>query len=134
MSAQKVRGALQAALAGMSPALATAYENVAFTPTPGTPYQRVTFVPAEPRNNEMNRYYMERGFMQVDLFYPIGGGAGAAVARFELLRSTFYRGAAFVQDGLTVTIDRTPGQGVGQVDGDRWFLPVRIRYFAHVTS
>ena len=110
------------------------YENAGFIPTALVPYERVTWRFAEPLNEEMNRYHMERGFMQVDGMWPLHGGAGAGIARAELLRSTFYRGAAFTQDGLTTTIERTPEIAAGMVDADRFMLPTRIRFFAHVTA
>lgn len=134
MSALKVRNALETALNGMSPALATAWENHAYTPVAGTPYQRVTVLLAEPVNAEIGRsgLYMEQGFMQVDLAYPLNAGANAATTRAELIRTTFYRGASFTASGVTVTVERTPEIMPGRVDEDRFVVPVRIRFYAHV--
>lgn len=116
----------------------TAYENVAFTPPssppPGVPYQRVNLIFAQPDNDEQNRYYIERGFMQVGLLYPIGAGSGAAATRAELIRSTFFRGASFASGGVTTNIERTPEIAAAQVEGDRWFAPVRVRFYAHITA
>lgn len=134
MSALKVRNALETALNAMSPALASAWENSAYIPVAGTPYQRVTLLLAEPVNAEIGRsgLYMEQGFMQVDLAYPLNAGAGAATARAELIRSTFYRGASFTASGVTVTIERTPEIMPGRVEEDRFTVPVRIRFYAHI--
>lgn len=134
MSALKVRNALETALNGMSPALATAWENHAYTPVAGTPFQRVTVLLAEPVNAEIGRsgLYMEQGFMQVDLAYPLNAGANAATTRAELIRTTFYRGASFTASGVTVTVERTPEIMPGRVDEDRFVVPVRVRFYAHV--
>lgn len=135
MSQIKVRKALEAAVAAMSPALATAWENAAFQPPDAaTPYQEVAILFAQPENLEFGRNYVERGFMQITLNYPQQKGPNAAQARGELLRETFYRSASFVASGVTVIIERTPEIMAGSTQNGRWAVPVRIRFFAHVIS
>jgi hypothetical protein len=134
MSAVLVRAALEVALAAMTPALSTAYENAPFTPVVDTPYQRVTLLLAPPANNEIGRdgLYMEQGFMQVDLAYPLNAGPKPATARAELIRTTFYRGASFTASGVTVNIERTPEIMPARVEEDRYVVPVRVRFYAHI--
>lgn len=133
MSAAKVRAALEIALHTMTPALATAWENQDFSPTPGTPYQAAHLLPAPPENPTMgDNHYRERGILQVSLNYPVNGGAAAAMARAELIRATFFRGASFTSGGVTTRIPTKPEIGRGVVVNDRWVLPVSIRYFADV--
>lgn len=134
MSITLVRQALEVALAAMSPALSTAFENAPFTPVAGTPYQAVFLVPAPPENSEMNRYYTERGYLQINLNYPLDAGPAAAAARAELIRATFYRGASFTAGGVVTHIERTPEIGLGRPEDETFFLPVRIRFYAHVRS
>lgn len=134
MSAVLVRAALETALAAMSPALATAWENADYSPVVGTPYQRVNLMFAEPSNPEIGRLYTERGILQVSLAYPLGAGPTPAANRAQLLRSTFYRGASFTASGVVTTIERTPEIAPGRAEGDRWVVPVRIRFYAHVPS
>lgn len=131
MSLVLVRSALEVALAAMSPALSTAYENAPFSPAIGTPYQRVFLLAAEPANPEMGRKVTEQGILQVSLAYPLEAGPAAATARAELIRATFYRGATFTASGVSVTIERTPEIAPGRVEEDRWVVPVRIRFFSH---
>jgi hypothetical protein len=126
-----VRAALEGALNGMSPSLATAWENVPYEPTNGTAWQRATLLPAEPDNLEIGGLITERGLMQVTLCYPLNAGVAAPLARAELIRSTFPRGASFTSDGVTTTIERTPEIGPATAEPDYFSLPVRIRYFAH---
>lgn len=134
MSLILVRSALETALAAMSPPLATGWENAPYTPVAGTPYQLAYLLPAEPDNLEMSgRLYWERGIFHINLFYPLGGGPAAAMARAELIRSTFYRGASFTSGGITVSVWRTPEIAPAMTDADRYQLPVRVRYYAQIT-
>jgi len=133
MSIIKIRSALETALNGMSPALATSWENVPFTSVAGTPYQQVFLNPHEPDNPTMgDDFYRERGIFQINLRYPLQTGALAAANRAQLIRTTFKRGASFINNGVAVTVEKTPEIGVGAAVDDRWFLPVRIYYFSNI--
>lgn len=127
-----IRAALETALNGMSPALSTAWENAAFVPVAGTPYQKVHILFAQPDNQEFGSRHRELGFLQVTLMYPLQVGTSLINARAELIRSTFYRGAAFVNGGVTVTVSDTPEVSPGDVDGDRYAVPVKIRFFSNL--
>lgn len=132
MSALLVRAALEVALAAMTPTLATAYENAPYTPVVGTPFQRVTMLFATPDNPEFGSLYTEQGFLQVDLSYPLNAGPGDASARAELIRSTFTRGATFIASAVKVHVTRTPEIMPGRVEADRYVVPVRIPFHAHI--
>jgi hypothetical protein len=83
MSTVSIRKALEIKLAALSPSLATAYENAAFTPpAAGTPYQEAYLLPGRPDNAEMGaKNYLEVGVFQVTLKYPLGNGTADAQAR-----------------------------------------------------
>lgn len=132
MSAVKIRAALETALNAMSPAISTAWENMAFTPVAGTAYQQVNVLFADPDNTEFGSRHRELGYMQVKLMYQLQVGTSVVMARAELIRTTFYRGASFTNGGVTVIVEKTPEIGVGQVEGDRYAVPVRIRFFSNV--
>jgi Bacteriophage related domain of unknown function len=133
MSLPAIRAALETALAGMSPALATAYENVPFEPVQGTPHQRVYVLCTEPAMLEMSgHWHREQGFMQVTLCYPLGSGPNAATARAELIRSTFYASAEFTSGGIVVRVDGTPEIAPAIIEDDLYTIPVRVRFYAHV--
>lgn len=134
MSRVSIRAALETALNAMSPALAPAWENVAYTPTPGTAYQAVSMLWARPVNNEISANYRQDGIMQVTLRYPANAGSGAAAARAELLSTTFKRGVSLVSGLITVLITDQAEVMPGFTDGDRWAVPVRIRFSAHVIA
>lgn len=134
MSLVSIRAALETGLDGMTPALATAWENVDFTPTPGTPYQRAYLLPAEPDDIEMSgKKFLERGIFQISLFYSLDEGPAAASTRADLIRGTFYRGASFTSGGVTVDITRTPEIGPAMADDDRYMIPIRVRFSAQIS-
>jgi hypothetical protein len=132
MSAVKIKAALETALNSMT-ALATAWENTPYTPVTGTAYQQVNILFAEPDNIEFGSRHRELGYMQIKLMYPLLNGSVNAITRAELIRTTFFRGASFASGGVTVIIDRTPEISAGSVEGDRWAIPVKIRFFSNVS-
>ena len=133
MSLESVRIALETKLNAMSPALATAWENAPYTPVVGTPYQQVWLLPATPDNSALgDDYYREQGIFQITLMYPLQTGPAAAIARAELIRAAFKRGTSMTSGAATVIVDRTPEIGIGRVDGDRWAVPVKVRWYAGI--
>lgn len=133
MSLIAVRIALETKLATITPELSTAYENVPFTPVTGTAYQAAYLLPATPANPTMgDGYYREQGIFQVTLMYPLQSGPKTAADRAELIRAAFKRGTTLTSSTVSVIIERTPEIGQGRVDGDRWALPVKIRWYAGI--
>ena len=134
MSEPLIRAALETRLAALTltPALATAYENVAFTPVAGTPYQRVNLMRAQPANPEAGRFQQMQGIFQVTLEYPQNVGPSAAETRAKAVADWFYRTLSLTASGVTVTINRASYIMAGFVDGDRWAVPVRIFYLANI--
>jgi hypothetical protein len=116
----------------MSPALATAWENVSFT-TVATGYQRVNILPSETRNPTFGGgMVMESGIMQVSLCYPVGNGSATAAARAELLRAWFYRGLSLTSGAVTVIIGKTPSIAPAQFEPGLYVIPVSIHFYSYV--
>lgn len=134
MSVVAIRAALETALNGMSPALSAAWENAQFVPVAGTAYQQVHVLFATPSNREFGDRYQETGYMQVKLMYPLSVGTSAIAARAQLLRTTFKRGNTFASGGVTTMITETPEIAPGAVEGDRYGVPVKIRFVAQVNG
>ena len=133
MSLIKIRQALEVGLAGLGPAIDTAWENDPFTPTGGVPYQRVTLLPAKPDNPSVGATHRrELGILQVTLCYPFNAGTQVVTARAELIQARFRRGSTWQKDGVSVICDITPSIGPAQIDGDRFCIPVSISYFADI--
>lgn len=134
MSRPKIRRALETAVAALSPALATQWENKAYAPVDGTPYQRVWFIWAEPLNDEFGKACVEQGVLDISLRYPTDAGPVTAEARAELIRESFPRGASFTSGGLTTTITRTAEIATGAIADGRYIVPVRIRFHAYLQN
>jgi hypothetical protein len=128
-----IRAMLESRLNTLSPALATAWENAPYTPVVGTPYQAAYLLLATPENPTMgDDYYREQGIFQINLFYPIQAGTATAAARAAAIKTLFKRGTSITSNGVTVQIEATPEVSQGRRDGDRWALPVKIRWFAGI--
>ena len=135
MSITFVRTALEAKLNAMTPTLATAWQNVGYTPVTGTPYQACFLMPATPSNPTVgDGFYREQGILQISLFYPLLTGAQAAEARAQLIRTAFKRGTTMTSGSVSVIVDTTPEIGQGRADDDRWHVPVRVRWSAGIIA
>jgi len=110
------------------------YENTFFTPpTDGSEYLTTALLLAAPENPTMgDAFYREVGVFQVNVSYPINGGAGKAYARATQVRDIFKRGNSFQAGGITVIAARTPQIVSGLAQGDRYVIPVRVPFFANV--
>lgn len=133
MSQTAISNALEAKLAAMTPAIATAWENVEFSPTGGVEYQKVDILFAEPENPTYgNDFYRQRGLMQVQLRYPINVGRASALARAEAIANWFARGVSLFDSGVITTIEKTPEVSKGGNIDDRYVINVRIRFYANL--
>lgn len=133
MSQVKISNALETRLAAIASPLPTQWENAAFTPVDNQPYQQVDILFAQPSNPTANgNFNRQQGFMQIRLYYPAGTGRLAAQTRAEALALWFKRGLSFSSDGVTAIIDRTPEISKGGVEGSRYVLVIRIRFFSNV--
>lgn len=131
-----IRAALESRLNAMSPSFPTAWENAAYTPEIGTPFQWVTLLPAETQNPTFagigSELAFEQGIFQVSIYEPRGVGSGAAAARADALRDQFKRGLTLTSGGVNVKIARTPSIAPALLEADWYVVPVSIPYFAHV--
>jgi hypothetical protein len=132
MSALKIKAAIEVALNGLSPPLATAWENTRFLPVTGTPYQRVWFMGFIPHNLELGQSHTIEGYVQIDLMYPLLVGTADILARAELIKDLFRNSSSFSNSGLILNIIQTPEISPGSNDGDRWKIVVKVYYSAWV--
>lgn len=139
MSIAKVRAALETRLGTLAPALSSAFENKAFEPVAGTPYQRVYVLPARTLSVGQDlRTRQLTGIFQVSLFYPINtyqgaSGITAVQTRADLLCAHFAAGTRLIFQGVRVNVDEPPSISTGFPDGDRFVVPVSIRYIAFIS-
>lgn len=132
MSNSQITTALETALLATAPTFPTAWENVTFAPTQAA-YQVVTTLFTQPDNPTFgNNFQRQRGYLQVQLRYPLGEGKQNAVTRAETIAAAFPRGASFASGGITTVIERSPEIMAGYTDENRFIVNVKIRFFANI--
>jgi hypothetical protein len=135
MALVEIRTALETKLNALTPALATAWENVPFTPVIGTAFQQVNLMIADTLNPTLGgNHYRVKGFMQVMLCYPANVGAKVAATRADLLVNHFKRGTSLTSGGVTVIIDKTPSIAPALIDGVLYKIPVSIYFSTDIYS
>ena len=97
----------------------TAYPNAAFTkPAPSIAWASLFNIPSQTAALSLADSDEMAGVFQIDLNYPLNGGAGAAQAKADAIRAHFKRGTRV--DGVTLgTVSYAP---LGPVDG--WYRAV----------
>lgn len=132
MSTKAISAIFEKKLKTVLPAMATAYENVAYNPVVGTPYQRARLLINKPNDLTLGRDVTQRqGFFEVMLLYPVGVGRGDAQDRADKLAEVFE--AQLLRDGAAeVEIYETPEISSGFVDGDRYVIVVSIPWMSFV--
>ena len=134
MSQKNIRLAFEKKLIAMPSGLGaskTAFENVTFTPTVGTAYQRSVLAPTTPENPTLgDGYFREVGFYQVVLSYPKGTGVGNITTMAELVQDYFKRGTTLVEGSDKIIIDRSIKLSPVYINDNRADITIRIRYYS----
>jgi hypothetical protein len=132
MNNGRIKQLAETHLKTLAPAFPTAWENVNFKP-PAGPFQVPTFLFAEPDlRGSADSPYLQRGIMTVTLAYPTNQGGGAAQAKAVDIQNHFYAGTTLIDGDFRVVIEKVPEITGGAVEGDRFVIRVRIRFFAHI--
>lgn len=133
VSLAKIRAALESALADISPAIDTAWENVKFTPTTNQPYQRVFLKVVADVPVQSCRETIYRGVLYIRLFYPLNVGSNDITSRFEAIKTKFALGSSHSDADTIATciINYTPEFNTEGVDGDRFTGLVKIRFYTN---
>lgn len=102
----------------------TAYPNTAFTkPSPSVAWASVFVIPATTAALSIRDSDEMAGVFQIDLNYPLNGGAGAVQAKAEQIRAHFKRGTVLTG----VEVGAVSIANLGPVDG--WYrVAVSINY------
>ena len=109
----------------------TAYENVAYTPSPTIPYQMSRLVPLPVENPTLgDGYFREVGFYQVVLSYPKGEGVGNITTMADKVKDYFKRGTTLVEATDKIVVDRTPEISSVYINDTRAEITIRIRYYS----
>ena len=129
----KAKLAFEEAINAITPTIATAYENVSFTPTINVPYQELYDIPSNNDHLFINSAnYEALGVFQITLRYPSGKGTKDVSNRAELYVSSFPVGTKLTKDGVTVIVTDTPDVTHLGVNGDRYSVAVSINYKVYI--
>lgn len=130
MSVSAIRATLEQRLLTVDPDIPTAWENVRFTPANDVPYQAVYFLFTSPEQTNIVQDYAQGGYMHVSLFYPLSEGTAPAMRQAQKIRDGFPVGTKYDD----VLIHKTPEIGSGRVDGDRFMVPVYVKFISYITQ
>lgn len=134
MSLQALRAVFETRINTLMPALDTEYENGVYKPVSGRPYQQTFLMLGNPSNPELRgTFFVENGYFQINLRYPLGAGVGDVEARAQAIRDLFPFGLSINGTGFKVTVKSTPARAPGTNDGDRYQVPVKIFFTANNT-
>lgn len=128
-----ITAALFARIAALSltPAHPVAWPNTAFTPPISNRWLRVNEFPTVTQSvalpsNGSNEF---RGFIQIDVFAPLGDGSAGPKATAALVRQHMKRGTTLFGGSTRVLITNAAVQA-GVESSPRWMVPVVIDYRA----
>jgi hypothetical protein len=127
-----IRAALDARLNTLSGLPDTQWPNRLHTPTEGTLWIRPTVVPGGTRAATFDSDWHE-GIYQIDIFAPIGKGAGVSDALRDSLADHFKPGTELISNSTTVRCIRV-SQRVARTEGAWYHSIVEISYLAQTTN
>lgn len=134
MSQNKIRTALDTRLLSTPGGIAaqwTAWDNKGLkTAPPATQaYQIASLLPATPDNPTLTqKIQIHAGIFQVLLHLPVGAGPLFGEAAAQAIVDHFPAGLRLTYSGQTVRIVGTPAIAGGYLSGERYCVPVSIRY------
>lgn len=128
-----IRIALESELNDISTSIDVKWENKAYTPIVGRPYQISYLKHAESDNSTMGcRRRIDRGLYQITLCYPLNDGAKNAHDRADLIIDHFKIGTVLTSGGQNVVINKTPKKVTLGVMDERYQVAVTITYYSQV--
>lgn len=127
----EIKTAFEIKLNSITPIIATAYENVPFTPTSNVPYQELSLLPSYNDSEYINdKQYISYGLVQITLKYPTTKGSKDILDRVKLYMNNFVRGDTLTNGGISIKIRSTPvAVNLGTI-GDRYVYAISINYKA----
>lgn len=129
MSQQLIRAALDTHLAAMPGLPPIAWEGESYAPVTGVTYAKVDLMPRFPDNPTLSERLQDNGgIYQIGLYFPRGTETGDMDALVGTVQTHFAAGTSLAAGIINVRIEGTPAISAGFPTGDRWLVPVSIRY------
>ena len=132
MSFVDAKKAIEKKLNTLPGVIATAREGMAFTPTVGTPYQRINILKAAPEDLVQGRKITRiSGIAQITLFYPTPVATGTTLPdnMAESIKALFKPVQTLTEGSTKVFITESATITTGYADGDRWVVPVSVKFY-----
>lgn len=127
MSLATIRAALETRLNGITSPLPTAWENVPYTPTVGSAWQRVRLLVNDPVDYAVTSDVIEqRGFLEVLVFYPQNAGTSTAATRAQAIADRFAPVQTLTSGGTKVEILGLSRIGTGIATDDWYAIPISV--------
>jgi len=125
-----IQSALNTTLALAFPTMPIAWENTEYTPTVGTAYFRVWFLPAEVDVMTLgpSPWQERKGIFQVSIFYPTKIGFGIPAGKAAEVIAVFKAGTVLTYNTLRIVCEKA-WRSSGMIDENGWYsIPVNCRY------
>lgn len=129
---REIRSILETQLAAVLDLPQIAYENVPYSPTTGTSYIEVNFVPTSrrPAVRGLNPQQRYEGIFIINCYAPEGKGPAAAETIAENVMTAFEATTSLTTNNITVSIDYSEVRQ-GYLDSPWFVVPVSIGWYAY---
>lgn len=129
MTQQLIRAALDTRLSTMPGLPPIAWEGEDYAPVAETTYAKVNLLPRRPANPTLTEQRQDNGGVyQISLYFPRGAETGAMDALAGAVQLHFAASTSLSAGIINVRIEGTPAIAAGFPTGDRWLVPVSVRY------
>ena len=129
---REIRSILETQLAAVNDVPQIAYENVPYSPTTGTSYIEVNFVPTSrrPAVRGLNPQQRYEGIFIINCYAPEGKGPAAAETIAENVMTAFEATTSLTTNNITVSIDYSEVRQ-GYLYSPWFVVPVSIGWYAY---
>lgn len=127
-----IRSALETQLSQVADLPQVAYQNVPFSPTTGTSYIEVNYLPTSrrPAVRGLNPTQRYEGVFAINCYAPEGSGPAAAETIAENVADAFEATTSLTINNVTVSIDYSEIQQ-GYSDSPWFVVPINIGWYAY---
>ncbi len=129
---KEIRAALETQLSQVASLPEVAYQNVPYTPTTGTSYIEVTYLPTSrrPAVRGLNPQQRYEGVFAINCYAPEGNGPAVAETIAENVANAFEATTSITLNNVTVSIEYSETQ-LGFLDSPWFVVPINIGWYAY---
>lgn len=108
-----------------------AWENTAYVPIRGTAYLRPTLLMSPSSLMDLDTLQMNQGFYQVDLFYPLGDGAGVLLSKADDIYDHFKGALKLTSGSVNVYIKEISRTAPAEIDNAWYMASIEVHWKAY---